>query len=618
MGAILAPVDIPSFLRMYPPFDELDDEQLADVVRHTHIEFYPAGAVIVQRAAAPSEFLYVVRKGLVHAVDGEQVADVLGEGEFFGFVSIFTGLEAAFTIRAIEDTICYLIDRDIATEVMTTRRGLAFLAGSLRRREVSVLEGPERVTADPWAAPVSSLVLREPLTIRADTTVQEAARLMTEERISSVFVAGNGETGIFTDRDLRAKLVAAGRGPETLIGELMSAPLISVPPGTSAGEVLTLMYERGIHHMPVVADGGELVGIVTDTDLMGLEQWKPVALKSELERAPNDAAAIEVASRLPEMLVKLVQADVEPLDVAHAVAVTNDTLTTRLLELGTEELGEPPCPWAWLALGSQARQEQGLATDQDNAFAVECDEADFAEVDRYFARLAAYVNDRIERAGIPKCRAGVVASNLEWRGTLRAWEERFGGWIREPATTGRAFVGIAFDLRRVAGPLDVEPSLHEVIRGAAKEDRFVRRLATLAVATHPPVGLLKEAIADPTGERVAALDVKDAGIAPITDLARVLCVEAGAPETGTLRRLREATARGLLSDEAHAGLSEAFDLLWQIRVEAQARAVERGADPDNAVHPAWLGPLTRQAVREAFRMIEGAQDQLAGRLDLRR
>src|SRR5262245_21375118 len=603
---------------MYPPFDELDDERIETVVRHTHIEFYPSGTEIVQRAAEPSEFLYVVRKGLVHAVDGEQIADVLGEGEFFGFVSIFTGLEAAFTIRAIEDTICYLIDQEIATEVMTTRRGLAFLAGRLRRREVSVLEGPERVTADPWAAPGSTLVLREPLTIAADTPAREAAELMTKERISSVFVAGNGETGILTDRDLRAKLVATGRGPETPIGELMSAPLISVPPGTSAGEVLTLMYERGIHHMPVVADAGELVGIVTDTDLMGLEQWKPVALKSELERAPDDAAAIEVASRLPEMLVKLVEADVEPLDVAHAVAVTNDTLTTRLLELGIEELGEPPCPWAWLALGSQARQEQGLATDQDNAFAVGCDEADFAEIDRYFARLTAYVNDRIEQAGIPKCRAGVVASNLEWRGTLRAWEERFWGWIREPARTGRAFVGIAFDFRRVAGPLDVEPTLDEVIRGAAKEDQFVRQLATLAVATQPPVGILTDAIADPTGARVAGLDAKDAGISPITNLARVLAVEAGVAENGTLRRLREAAVRGHLSDETHAGLAEAFDLLWQIRVETHARAVERGVPPDNRVHPAWLGPLTRQALRDAFRMIDGAQDRLAAGLGIRR
>jgi len=93
------------------------------------------------------------------------------------------------------------------------------------------------------------------------------------------------------------------------------------------------------------------------------------------------------------MLDTLVEADVDPLDIAHAIAVTIDTLTVRLLDLGIEELGEPPCPWAWLALGSEARQEQGLSTDQDNALAVDCDEAEFSEVDPYFQQLTAFVND---------------------------------------------------------------------------------------------------------------------------------------------------------------------------------------------------------------------------------
>ena len=46
----------------------------------------------------------------------------------------------------------------------------------------------------------------------------------------------------------------------------MSAPSISVPAETSAGQVLTLMYERGIHHVPVMGDGDRPIGIVTDTD----------------------------------------------------------------------------------------------------------------------------------------------------------------------------------------------------------------------------------------------------------------------------------------------------------------------------------------------------------------
>ncbi len=618
--AILARVDIPSFLRMHPPFDELGDERLAEVVRHTQIEFFPAGSVILHQAAEPSAFLYIVRTGVVEAADGDLVADVLGEGEFFGFVSLFTGLEPAFTLRAVEDTICYLVDQEIALEVMATRRGLAFLAGSLRRREVSVLEGPEREAVDAWATHVSALVQRPPLMVPIDSTIKDAADLMARERVSSVLVRveGRGALGIVTDRDLRVRVVAAGRSPDTLTADIMTTPVFSVSGETTAAEVLTLMYEKGVHHVPVVGDGGEPVGMITDTDLMGLEQRSPFILKADLERAPTIEEAIHGGNRLPEMFVSLVHAHADPLDVAHAVAVTIDTLTIRLLELAIDEIGEPPCPWAWLALGSEARQEQGLATDQDNALVVECARGEFVEVDPYFQRLTTVVNDGIERSGIQRCRAGVVASNPEWRGTLDVWEERFWGWIREPARTGRAFVGIAFDYRRVAGPLDVDAVLDDVIRRSAKEDQFVRQLARLAVETGPPVGMLKDAVVHPKGKKARAFDVKQGGIAPITNLARVLAVESGVTENRTLRRLRVAAEFGRLEQETREGLEEAFDLLWQIRVERQARAVEEGEVPDDSVRPEWLGPLTRQALREAFQMIDGAQERLAAGLGLRR
>jgi CBS domain-containing protein len=545
---------------------------------------------------------------------------VLGEGEFFGFVSLFTGLEPAFTVRAVEDTICYLVDQEIALEVMTTRRGLAFLAGSLRRREVSVLEGPEREAVDAWATQVAALVRRPPLVVPARSSIREAAELMARERVSSVLVRVDGQEdiGIVTDRDLRAKVVAAGRSPDTPTSDIMTTPVFSVSQETTAAEVLTLMYEKGIHHVPVVGDDGRPVGMVTDTDLMGLEQRSPFILKAELERALTIDEAVQTGGRLPEMFVSLVQAHVDPLDIAHAVAVTIDTLTTRLLDLAINDAGEPPCPWAWLALGSEARQEQGLATDQDNALVVECDEGEFIDVDPYFQRLATVVNDGIERAGIPRCRAGVVASNPEWRGTLDVWEERFWGWIREPARTGRAFVGIAFDYRRVTGPLDVDPVLDEVIRRSSEEDQFMRQLAKLAVEARPPVGLLKDAVVNRKGKSAPAFDVKQGGIAPITNLARVLAVESGVTENRTLRRLRAAAEAGYLERETLEGLEEAFDLLWQIRVERQTRAVEEGEVPDDSVRPEWLGPLTRQALRDAFQMIDGAQERLAAGLGLRR
>ena len=59
--------------------------------------------------------------------------------------------------------------------------------------------------------------------------------------------------------------------------------------------------------------------------------------------------------------------------MGHVIAFSIDAATRRLLELGMAEHGEPPFPWAWLALGSAARQEQAIRTDQDHALAFEGD-----------------------------------------------------------------------------------------------------------------------------------------------------------------------------------------------------------------------------------------------------
>ena len=292
-------MDIPSFLRLYPPFDDLSEERLEEVVPHTHIEFYPAGHVVMRQGGEPAAFLYVIRTGAVEFLDGTQVADVLYEGEVFGFVSLLTELAPAFTVRAQEDAICYLVDVEIARELMSTRRGLSFLAAGLRRREVSALRGLERESVDPWQAPVGSLVRRAPVTAAIASSIREAAELMTRERVSSILVEGADGLGILTDRDLRSRVLAAGRSPDTVISEVLTTPVATVAAEASLAEVVSLMLERGIHHVPVVGEAGELLGVVTDMDLMGLGKKTPFALKVDIERSTSAEEAIEAARRLP-------------------------------------------------------------------------------------------------------------------------------------------------------------------------------------------------------------------------------------------------------------------------------------------------------------------------------
>ncbi|MBI3649342.1 MAG: CBS domain-containing protein [Actinobacteria bacterium] len=611
-------MDIPSFFRTYPPFDELSEEELGEVVRHTHIEFYPAGALILQQSAEPSRFLYVVRVGAVEVIDGTQVTDVLGEGEVFGHFSLLSGMGPAFTIRAHEEAICYLVDGEVAKRVMGTRRGLAFLSATLRKREVRAVDGLDRVTLDPWQTSVHSLIRRPPVVAPITFSIREAAEMMSTEHVSSLLVERAGGLAILTDRDLRSRVLARGRSPDTFISEVLTFPVHTVTGDMMVAEVMALMLERGVHHVPVLDDSGQLLGVVTDSDLMGLEQKTAFALKADIDRATSVKEVVALGLRLPETACSMVEANVDPLDVGHAIAVVIDALTRRLLELAIRKFGDPPCSWAWVSLGSEARQEQALFTDQDNAIMLDTGETPLAMVDAFFGRMAAFVNDHLQEAGIPKCRAGVIASNPEWRDSVLQWEYRFRRWIADPGRVGSAFTGIAFDYRPVAGPLEVRPTLDEVIRSAPREPQFVRHLARLAIDGRPPTGFLKAAVVEAKGNSSVSLDVKHGGITPITNLARVYSIGAGLAENRTLHRLREVAAVGRIDEETREGLEEAFRLLWQIRLEHQAGRVRVGLRPDDLVDPRDLGPLTRQGVREAFRMIERAQNALAVEMGLRR
>ncbi len=611
-------MDIPSFLRMYPPFEELEEERLSNVVRHTHIEFFPAGQVILQQSGEPARFLYVVRTGAVELIDEDQVVDQLGEGEVFGHPSMLSGLGPSFTVRAHEDALCYLIDQETAEEIMKTQPGLAFLSASLRRRMIRAVEGIDPEKVDPWKTPVRALIRRPPISAPPTFTVREAAELMTRQKVSSLLVQRPAGWGIVTDRDLRSRILALGRSPDTIIGEILSFPAFTVDAATIVAEVIALMLELGVHHIPVVDEDGQIIGVVTHTDLMALEQKTPFLLKSAIERAPDELTAVEAALGLGKTVCSLVEANVDPIDIGHVVAVAIDSLTKRLVELGIRRFGDPPCKWAWLALGSEARREQALLTDQDNALAYDPGEAAADAVDPYFEKLANHVNVHLEQAGIPRCRAGVIAANREWRGSVAEWAFRFKRWMTDPGRVGSAFTGIAFDYRSVAGPLDVEQALDELIRTAPREPQFLRHLGRGAVESKPPTGFLKDAVVEAKGKSAGTLDVKHGGITLITNLARVYAVSAGFTENRTVSRLREAVTVGHIEEETRQGLEESFRLMWQIRLEHQTRQVRGGLPPDDLVDPRALGPLTRQGLKEAFRMIERAQDALATELGLRR
>lgn len=449
----------------------------------------------------------------------------------------------------------------------------------------------------PWSSRVGSL-LRRPLTCTASTTAREAAALMARERTSSVLVLHPDGWGVLTDQDLSQRVLATGRSSHTPIGELVSRA-IGVPSDRSAADVLLYLLESNLHHIPVVDGQGRVLGIVTDADVAALPWRAPLALRNGIELA-GDAEEVAAAGReLPTAVWAMVEAGADPLDAGRMVTLVVETMTRRLLDLTVEWLGPPPVPWAWLSLGSAARREQGIVTDQDHALAFDPEGEPLEDVDRYFFELAATVTRGLESAGIPKCKAKVVAEERSLRRPLEHWLAAFNDWMDDPRLAAGRQASILFDYRQTAGPLEAEHAFGRVIGSSPEHPRFLRQFAKQAVEARP-------------ARRVDSrrVDLKAEGLTPIVNLARSYALESGVTEAGTLERLHLAARSGRIDEETRFGLTEAFRLLWRIRLEHHAACVEGGTQPDDLVESWTLGPLTRSQLREAFRFVRRAQRAL--------
>lgn len=592
-------LDPRSFLRGTPPFDALSAEAFELAASALEIAYFPEGVRILSADGAPSDALFVVRKGLVRLErDGETTA-VLEEGDFFGY-SVMTG-HVSSDVVVEEDLLAYRIPepvfRTLLAEAPVARFFTQGLAARLRHQPAF---RAEPALGGDVLLPVGALVERPTVTAAPDATIGEIARVMRDENVSSVLLLSD-PVAIVTDRDLRNRVLAAGLGPATPAREVASSPVRRVPHATPVYGAWQAMLEHGIHHLPVEREG-RIVGLVTSTDLLRHHSHGPVLAFKRIERMRDREALEGYGADLARMVATLVKSGLPATQISRLVSHLNDALVRRLLVWAERDLGERPCPYAFLVFGSEGRWEQTLLTDQDNALVFrDGDEP----VRSYFRRLANKVVADLVAAGFPPCPGGYMATNHA--GSLEEWTARFAGWIDTPRAEAVLAAGIFFDHRSAGGGLDLAP-LVDVLGRARRNAPFLSHLARAAVAFRPPLGAFRRLELENGG-----VDLKKGGIAPIQGLARVWALDAGVRATPTVDRLRAAVAADLVDPETGEALEEAYVFLLGLRLREQIRALSEGRAPGNHVAVDALSPSERRHLKEAFVAVRAAQKDVVAR-----
>ena len=457
---------------------------------------------------------------------------------------------------------------------------------------------------------VETLMAHNPVSCPAGATAQEAARLMQDKRISSVCICDEtgALTGIVTTRDLSGKVLAAALPVSTPLAEIMTTNPITLAPSAIGSDVLHVMMERRISHIPIV-EGGALVGMVTQTDLTRFQAVSSAELVSEIAQAATPEDMAKVTARIPQLLVQLVAGGNRHEVVTRLITDIADTATRRLLTLAEAKLGPAPVPYLWLACGSQGRQEQTGVSDQDNCLFLH---DSVTETDMpYFHALAAFVCDGLNTCGYVYCPGDMMATNPRWCQPLKVWQGYFDGWINKPDPEAQMLASVMFDLRPIGGHTHLFEDLQEnTLRKAAKNSIFVAHMVSNSLKHTPPLGLLRGFATIRSGEHKNQLDMKHNGVVPIVDLARIYTLQGKLTEVNTRARLEAAEHAGVLSSSGARDLLDAYDLIAETRLQHQANLVKQGKAPDNYLRPPTLSDFERSHLRDAFVVVKTMQSAI--------
>lgn len=598
----MSPDELAAYLGDHAPFHAMPPESLAAVAQAASERTFRTGDLIVDYVNDAPDDIWLVRSGRVTLLpdlqsDADPV-DIVEPGGVFGYMPLLSDGEITFVARAAERTRAIRLPAELVRSVFSDPAGLSYLAA--RAWDTIATRTPRDQTS---IVAVEGLIPREPLVTSADTSVRDAVRQMTDEHTSYVLIRLPGRgLGIFTDRDLRTRVVAADVSLDVPIGQVMSAPARTVPADRIASTVLMDMLENGMRHMPVLDSRGRVLGVVEERDLVATSTRQTFVVRRSIALANDSDELKAAADRVTDLSINLFRGGTDALGTSAVLSVMIDAVARRALEL---QLAGNTEPWTrqftWLTMGSVARREAMPSSDLDTALSW----ADDGDVDVSILRkMARDVHATLDLCGLPADSNGAVAYKSRFARSAKQWSQAAQGWLEDPmADRGIIMSSLLLDARSIRG----NPALNTVpdaLRYMPAEHPNALRLQLLdALSGKVRMRSLRDIVA----RRGGTFDLKSHALTPIVNLARWAGLTVGVGPASTTDRLSAAAGHGALTDADARILTEVFTMLQRLRLSHQIDQLASGTAPTDIVTMSELSPVGRSLLTDGVREVAAVQ-----------
>ncbi|MDM7941040.1 MAG: DUF294 nucleotidyltransferase-like domain-containing protein [Hydrogenophaga sp.] len=582
---------------------------------------FVAGEVVVRPEDGPVAELYFIRSGAITGRRG--LSDLAGgafqyeAGELFPVSAVLARRAVTTRYSATEDSTVLALPADAMQKLaeasavfgdFLNRRILRFL--ELSRSALQVAYASRTLAEQSLETPLAQLCRQAPETCLADTSLEDALTRMQALRIGSMLVvdAADVPVGILTRSDILARITLPRLPLSTPIGEVMAHPVLTLTHLHTAQDAALLMSSHGIRHVPVTRDK-RAVGLVSERDLFALQRLSLKQVSSGLRNAP-DVQGLQAGSQEIRRLARaLLGQGVQAQQLTALISHLNDVLTSRLVEITAEKHGLDLNACSWIALGSEGRSEQTIATDQDNALILaEPPGAPVPDKQRWLA-FAREVNEALDVCGYPLCKGNIMASNPDCCLTLGEWERRFADWIDRGTPKDLLNASIYFDFRSLVGQATLADRLRaSVTRHAQGNPRFLRQMALNGLSQSAPLNWLGQ-IDTTAMDGLDTLDLKLQGTAIFVDVARLYALSKGVVATGTRERFEAVGPLLGVPEPEHQAWVGGFEFLQMLRLRAQLDGTAVGGNA-NRIAVNHLNDIDRRILKETLRVLRTLQQRV--------
>lgn len=601
------------------PFSEMAIEDVDFFIQSSTESYFAPEEVILAPADGPPSHLYLIRQG---RVSGKRVNPGLVEtvfemeaGDLFSVSASLANRPVAATYQAVTDCFCLrlpsaamqvLSGQSQAFRDFTNNRVWMLLEQS--RQAMRNSAASKALLEQSLESRLGDLIRRVPIVTRPQTSLREALTLVHEKQVGSVLITEDDREilGILTRDDVLSRVTLAGISLDTPISEVMTRNVKTLTVDDTAEAAAVMMSQFRIRHVPVL-EQGRIVGCISERDLFSLQRLSFDTISSAVRLAEDVSALQECASNIRKFARSLLGQGVKARQLTFLISHLNDVLTARLVVLLANRHAVDLDDFAWIALGSEGRSEQTIATDQDNAL-IYVDRGVAGAKDSYLA-FAREVNVALDTCGYPLCKGNIMASNPTLCLTQQEWRERFAHWVEHGHPEDLLNAGIFFDFRALVGNDQLLKVLRsEVTEMTAAKPRFLKLMAEAALRNSVPLNWLGSLDTKKVDNK-QVIDLKMQGTAIVVEVARIYALANRIEALNTEERLAALGRVSGVPKKESAAWVAAFQYLQTLRLSIQLDGSMIGENP-NALDVDSLNAVDRTILKGSMSRIRSLQQRL--------